>query len=140
MLHFYTKWFCFIGCLVVIVVLFVLSLSNLHFCHFISLKCVKRFDELKSCGSSPVDNQYNPLMATGEGPVETLATYIKSSLLDTQGDFQETPVDQDTVSKAGKVIKYNVVLVLIKILHFVSSSQPSFLCLKTNSNTCVKIC
>ncbi|XP_029339568.1 uncharacterized protein KIAA1841 homolog isoform X3 [Mus caroli] len=69
-------------------------------------ECVKRFDELKSCGSSPVDNQYNPLMATGEGPVETLATYIKSSLLDTQGDFQETPVDQDTVSKAepGNVI------------------------------------
>ncbi|XP_021032899.1 uncharacterized protein KIAA1841 homolog isoform X1 [Mus caroli] len=65
-------------------------------------ECVKRFDELKSCGSSPVDNQYNPLMATGEGPVETLATYIKSSLLDTQGDFQETPVDQDTVSKAGR--------------------------------------
>ncbi|XP_031198795.1 uncharacterized protein KIAA1841 homolog isoform X2 [Mastomys coucha] len=69
-------------------------------------ECVKRFDELKSCGSSPVDNQYNPLMATGEGPVETLATYIKSSLLDTQGDFQETAVDQDTVSKAepGNVI------------------------------------
>ncbi|XP_028633911.1 uncharacterized protein KIAA1841 homolog isoform X2 [Grammomys surdaster] len=65
-------------------------------------ECVKRFDELKSCGSSPVDNQYNPLMAAGEGPVETLATYIKSSLLDTQGDFQETPVDQDTVSKAGR--------------------------------------
>uniref|UniRef100_A0A8C6MXK6 SANT and BTB domain regulator of CSR n=1 Tax=Mus spicilegus TaxID=10103 RepID=A0A8C6MXK6_MUSSI len=65
-------------------------------------ECVKRFDELKSCGSSPVDNQYNPLMATGEGPVETLATYIKSSLLDTQGDFQETPIDQDTVSKAGR--------------------------------------
>ncbi|XP_021066424.1 uncharacterized protein KIAA1841 homolog [Mus pahari] len=65
-------------------------------------ECVKRFDELKSCGSSPVDNQYNPLMATGEGPVETLATYIKSSLLDTQGDFQETPTDQDTVSKAGR--------------------------------------
>lgn len=69
-------------------------------------ECVKRFDELKSCGSSPVDNQYNPLMAAGEGPVETLATYIKSSLLDAQGDFQETPVDQDTVSKAepGNVI------------------------------------
>ncbi|KAM7325963.1 hypothetical protein ACRRTK_014441 [Alexandromys fortis] len=69
-------------------------------------ECAKRFDELKSSGSSPVDNQYNPLMAAGEGPVESLATYIKSSLLETQGDFQETPVDQDTVSKAepGNVI------------------------------------
>lgn len=65
-------------------------------------ECAKRFDELKSSGSSPVDNQYNPLMAAGEGPVESLATYIKSSLLETQGDFQETPVDQDTVSKAGR--------------------------------------
>nr|XP_048291322.1 SANT and BTB domain regulator of class switch recombination isoform X4 [Myodes glareolus] len=71
-----------------------------------SKECAKRFDELKSSGSSPVDNQYNPLMAAGEGPVESLATYIKSSLLETQGDFQETPVDQDTVSKAepGNVI------------------------------------
>ncbi|XP_051020911.1 SANT and BTB domain regulator of class switch recombination isoform X4 [Acomys russatus] len=68
-------------------------------------ECAKRFDELKSSGSSPVDNQYSPLLAAGEGPVQTLATYIKSSLLDTQGDFQET-VDQDTVSKAepGNVI------------------------------------
>ncbi|XP_075800610.1 SANT and BTB domain regulator of class switch recombination isoform X1 [Microtus pennsylvanicus] len=65
-------------------------------------ECAKRFDELRSSGSSPVDNQYNPLMAAGEGPVEALATYIKSSLLETQGDFQETPVDQDTVSKAGR--------------------------------------
>lgn len=65
-------------------------------------ECAKRFDELKSSGSSPVDNQYNPLMAAGEGPVESLATYIKSSLLETQADFQETPVDQDTVSKAGQ--------------------------------------
>ncbi|KAK7834528.1 hypothetical protein U0070_017714 [Myodes glareolus] len=65
-----------------------------------SKECAKRFDELKSSGSSPVDNQYSPLMAAGEGPVESLATYIKSSLLETQGDFQETPVDQDTVSKA----------------------------------------
>ncbi|XP_076403194.1 SANT and BTB domain regulator of class switch recombination isoform X3 [Peromyscus maniculatus bairdii] len=69
-------------------------------------ECAKRFDELKSSGSSPVDNQYNPLMAAGEGPVESLATYIKSSLLEAQADFQETPVDQDTVSKAepGNVI------------------------------------
>ncbi|XP_069350785.1 SANT and BTB domain regulator of class switch recombination isoform X2 [Eulemur rufifrons] len=65
-------------------------------------ECAKRFDELKSSGSSPVDNQYNPLMAAGESPVETLATYIKSSLLDTQGEFQETPVGQDAVSKTGR--------------------------------------
>uniref|UniRef100_A0A4W2G3Q0 SANT and BTB domain regulator of CSR n=1 Tax=Bos indicus x Bos taurus TaxID=30522 RepID=A0A4W2G3Q0_BOBOX len=65
-------------------------------------ECAKRFDELKSSGSSPVDNQYSPLMAAGESPVETLATYIKSSLLDTQGEFQETPVGQDAVSKTGR--------------------------------------
>ncbi|XP_044781869.1 uncharacterized protein KIAA1841 homolog isoform X4 [Bubalus bubalis] len=65
-------------------------------------ECAKRFDELKSSGSSPVDNQYSPLMAAGESPVETLATYIKSSLLDTQGEFQETPVGQDAVSKTRR--------------------------------------
>uniref|UniRef100_A0A8C8ZTU0 SANT and BTB domain regulator of CSR n=1 Tax=Prolemur simus TaxID=1328070 RepID=A0A8C8ZTU0_PROSS len=65
-------------------------------------ECAKRFDELRSSGSSPVDNQYNPLMAAGESPVETLATYIKSSLLDTHGEFQETPVGQDAVSKTGR--------------------------------------
>ncbi|XP_044933814.1 uncharacterized protein KIAA1841 homolog isoform X2 [Mustela putorius furo] len=65
-------------------------------------ECAKRFDELKSSGSSPVDNQYSPLMAAGESPVETLATYIKSSLLDMQGEFQETLVGQDTISKTGR--------------------------------------
>lgn len=70
-----------------------------------SLQCAKRFDELKSSGSSPVDNQYSPLMAAGESPIETLASYIKSSLLDTQGEFQETPLGQDAVSKTGKVLK-----------------------------------
>lgn len=75
------------------------------FLPLLSSQCAKRFDELKSSGSSPVDNQYNPLLAAGEGPVESLASYIKSSLLETQGDFQETPVDQDTVSKAGKVVE-----------------------------------
>ncbi|EAX00014.1 KIAA1841 protein, isoform CRA_b [Homo sapiens] len=64
-------------------------------------ECAKRFDELKSSGSSPVDNQYNSLMAAGESPVETLATYIKSSLLDIHGEFQETPVGHDAVSKTG---------------------------------------
>uniref|UniRef100_A0A8D0NMR8 SANT and BTB domain-containing protein n=1 Tax=Sus scrofa TaxID=9823 RepID=A0A8D0NMR8_PIG len=65
-------------------------------------ECAKRFDELKSSGSSPVDNQYSPLMAAGESPIETLASYIKSSLLDTQGEFQETPLGQDAVSKTGR--------------------------------------
>lgn len=64
-------------------------------------ECAKRFDELKSSGSSPVDNQYSSLMA-GESPVESLATYIKSSLLDIQGEFQETSVGQDAVSKTGR--------------------------------------
>ncbi|XP_025210018.1 uncharacterized protein KIAA1841 homolog isoform X3 [Theropithecus gelada] len=65
-------------------------------------ECAKRFDELKSSGGSPVDNQYNSLMAAGESPVETLATYIKSSLLDIHGEFQETPVGHDAVSKTGR--------------------------------------
>lgn len=65
-------------------------------------ECAKRFDELKSSGSSPVDNQYSSLMA-GESPVESLATYIKSSLLDIQGEFQETSVGQDAVSKTDIV-------------------------------------
>ncbi|XP_058134608.1 SANT and BTB domain regulator of class switch recombination isoform X3 [Dasypus novemcinctus] len=65
-------------------------------------ECAKRFEELKSSGTSPVDNQYNPIMATGESHVETLATYIKSSLLDTQGEFQEASVGQDAVSKTGR--------------------------------------
>ncbi|KAM9053184.1 SANT and BTB domain regulator of class switch recombination isoform 2-T3 [Megaptera novaeangliae] len=69
-------------------------------------ECAKRFDELKNSGSSPVDNHYSPLMAAGESPVETLATYIKSSLLGTQREFQEPPVGQDAVSKTepGNVI------------------------------------
>lgn len=60
---------------------------------------------MKSSGSSPVDNQYNPLMAAGENPIESLAMYIKSSLLETPGEFQETSVGQDAVSKTGKVFK-----------------------------------
>lgn len=65
-------------------------------------ECAKRFDELKSSGGSPVDNQYNSFMAAGESPVETLATYIKSSLLDIHGEFQEIPVGHDAVSKTGR--------------------------------------
>ncbi|XP_030413703.1 uncharacterized protein KIAA1841 homolog isoform X1 [Gopherus evgoodei] len=69
---------------------------------FTSKECAKRFDELKSSGSSPVDNQYNPLMATGGSPVETLATYIKSSLLDTQEEFQEPSIGQNSISITGR--------------------------------------
>ncbi|XP_038252589.1 uncharacterized protein KIAA1841 homolog isoform X4 [Dermochelys coriacea] len=69
---------------------------------FTSKECAKRFDELKSSGSSPVDDQYNPLMATGGSPVETLAMYIKSSLLDTQGVFQEPSIGQNSISITGR--------------------------------------
>ncbi|XP_050828924.1 SANT and BTB domain regulator of class switch recombination isoform X2 [Serinus canaria] len=67
-----------------------------------SKECAKRFDELKSSGSSPVDNQYNPLMAAGGSPVETLATYIKSSLLDSQTEFQEPAIGQDSITITGR--------------------------------------
>ncbi|XP_074143098.1 SANT and BTB domain regulator of class switch recombination [Sminthopsis crassicaudata] len=67
-----------------------------------SKECAKRFDELKNSGSSPVDNQYSPLMASGRSSVENLATYIKSSLLDTHGEFQEPPLRQNSVSKTGR--------------------------------------
>ncbi|XP_060548600.1 SANT and BTB domain regulator of class switch recombination isoform X2 [Pantherophis guttatus] len=63
-----------------------------------SKECAKRFDELKSNGSSPVDNQFNPLMASGAKPVETLAGYIKSSLLDTQDELQEPSSENDPIS------------------------------------------
>ncbi|XP_065487879.1 SANT and BTB domain regulator of class switch recombination [Caloenas nicobarica] len=69
---------------------------------YTSKECAKRFDELKSSGSSPVDNQYNPLMAVGGSPVETLATYIKSSLLDTQTEFQEPAIGQDSITITGR--------------------------------------
>lgn len=96
------------------------------------LQCAKRFDELKSSGSSPVDNQYSPLMAAGESPVETLATYIRSSLLDTQGEFQETPVGQDAVSKTGKVLKAKCSTVLTIILKNIMHSSQLYL--KGNRN------
>lgn len=69
--------------------------------HLILWQCAKRFDELKSSGSSPVDNQYNPLMAAGGSPVEALATYIKSSLLDTQTEFEEPAIGQDSITITG---------------------------------------
>ncbi|KAH0622881.1 hypothetical protein JD844_025706 [Phrynosoma platyrhinos] len=67
-----------------------------------SKECAKRFDELKSSGNSPVDNQYSPLMASGGRPVETLASYIKSSLLDAQEELQELPSEKDTISGNGR--------------------------------------
>uniref|UniRef100_A0A8D0CEB8 SANT and BTB domain regulator of CSR n=1 Tax=Salvator merianae TaxID=96440 RepID=A0A8D0CEB8_SALMN len=67
-----------------------------------SKECAKRFDELKSSGNSPVDNQYNPLMASGGSPVETLASYIKSSLLDSQEELQEPSSEKDSVSVNGR--------------------------------------
>ncbi|XP_010212719.1 PREDICTED: uncharacterized protein KIAA1841 homolog [Tinamus guttatus] len=69
---------------------------------FTSKECAKRYDELKSSGSSPVDNQYNPLMAVGGSPVETLATYIKSSLLDMQTEFQEPSSGQNSITTTGR--------------------------------------
>ncbi|CAH2253612.1 Hypothetical predicted protein [Pelobates cultripes] len=57
-------------------------------------ECAKRYEELKNNGTSPVDNQYNPLMATGGIPLESLATYIKSSLLDPAEDQEELEVGQ----------------------------------------------
>ncbi|XP_029449564.1 uncharacterized protein KIAA1841 homolog isoform X2 [Rhinatrema bivittatum] len=69
---------------------------------FTSKECAKRFDELKSSGTSPVDNQYNPLMATSGSPIESLAKYIKSSLQETQGEFEQTPVGQNSISVTGR--------------------------------------
>ncbi|XP_053102928.1 SANT and BTB domain regulator of class switch recombination isoform X4 [Hemicordylus capensis] len=67
-----------------------------------SKECAKRFDELKNSGNSPVDNQYNLLMASGGSRLETLATYIKSSLLEAQGELEEPPSEQDAISVNGR--------------------------------------
>ncbi|OCT79717.1 hypothetical protein XELAEV_18026526mg [Xenopus laevis] len=65
-------------------------------------ECAKRFEELKSSGTSPVDNQYNPLMATGGIPLESLASYIKSSLLDPVDNQEDVTVGQGTISITGR--------------------------------------
>ena len=57
-----------------------------------------------------MDNQYNPLMAAGENPVETLAVYIKSSLLDTRTEFQDPAIGQDSITITG------MFLVLLKYI------------------------
>ncbi|KAG8443966.1 hypothetical protein GDO86_009232 [Hymenochirus boettgeri] len=67
-------------------------------------ECAKRFEELKSSGTSPVDNQYNPLLATGGIPLENLATYIKSSLLDPVDEQEDVTVSHGTISITGKNI------------------------------------
>lgn len=51
-------------------------------------------------------------MAAGGSPVETLATYIKSSLLDTQTEFQEPAIGQDSITITG------MFLVILKCVGF----------------------
>ncbi|XP_075719116.1 SANT and BTB domain regulator of class switch recombination isoform X2 [Rhinoderma darwinii] len=67
-----------------------------------SKECAKRFEEIKSSGTSPVDNQYNPLLATGGIPLESLATYIKSSLLDPAEEPEDVAAGQGTTSVTGR--------------------------------------
>ncbi|XP_069464119.1 SANT and BTB domain regulator of class switch recombination isoform X2 [Ambystoma mexicanum] len=69
---------------------------------YTSKECAKRFDELKGSGMSPVDNHYNTLMATGGSPIENLATYIRSSLLDAQEEEDSPSVGQSTISITGR--------------------------------------
>ncbi|EMP41916.1 hypothetical protein UY3_00840 [Chelonia mydas] len=106
-------------------------------------KCAKRFDELKSSGSSPVDNQYNPLMATGGSPVETLATYIKSSLLDTQGEFQEPSIGQNSISitEPGNVISILISSEFLKMdslvkkcIHYCHKNMSAIIATPCNMN------
>lgn len=76
----------------------------------------------------------------GESPVETLATYIKSSLLDTHGEFQEASIDQDAVSKTGKILKQNAVFLLMIILQIIMySNHLFFIYIKANININRKI-
>lgn len=51
-------------------------------------------------------------MAAGGSPVETLATYIKSSLLDTETEFQEPAIGQDSITISG------MILVILKYIGF----------------------
>ncbi|XP_040283392.1 uncharacterized protein KIAA1841 homolog isoform X1 [Bufo bufo] len=67
-----------------------------------SKECAKRFEEIKSSGTSPVDNQYNPLLATGGTPLESLATYIKSSLLDPAEEPEDAAAGQGTNTVTGR--------------------------------------
>ncbi|XP_073421141.1 SANT and BTB domain regulator of class switch recombination isoform X1 [Dendrobates tinctorius] len=67
-----------------------------------SKECAKRFEEIKSSGTSPVDNQYNPLLATGGTPLESLATYIRSSLLDPAEEPEDVAAGQGLNSLTGR--------------------------------------
>ncbi|XP_063774298.1 SANT and BTB domain regulator of class switch recombination isoform X2 [Pseudophryne corroboree] len=70
---------------------------------YTSKECAKRFEELKSSGASPVDNQYNPLLAAGGIPLDSLAMYIKSSLLDPAEDPEEVAEGECTTSTTGRL-------------------------------------
>ncbi|XP_077138851.1 SANT and BTB domain regulator of class switch recombination isoform X2 [Ranitomeya variabilis] len=67
-----------------------------------SKECAKRFEEIKSSGSSPVDNQYNPLLAAGGTPLESLATYIRSSLLDPAEEPEDVAAGQGIHALTGR--------------------------------------
>uniref|UniRef100_A0A673ZYS6 SANT and BTB domain regulator of CSR n=1 Tax=Salmo trutta TaxID=8032 RepID=A0A673ZYS6_SALTR len=67
---------------------------------FTPKECAQRFEELKSTGGSHhVDDQCNALTAGGSSPVDSLSTYIKSTLLDTTGDVGETRTNQSSISQ-----------------------------------------
>ncbi|XP_066552973.1 SANT and BTB domain regulator of class switch recombination [Amia ocellicauda] len=69
---------------------------------FTPKECARRFEELKNNGTLPyIDNQCNPLTASGGSPSDTLSTYIKSTLTDTFGEQGETRASQNTISVTG---------------------------------------
>ncbi|XP_033859660.1 SANT and BTB domain regulator of class switch recombination [Acipenser ruthenus] len=69
---------------------------------FTPKECARRFEELKNNGTLPyVDNQCNPLTASGGSPTETLSAYIKSTLMDSHGELGETRNSQNTISVTG---------------------------------------
>ncbi|XP_064411750.1 SANT and BTB domain regulator of class switch recombination [Latimeria chalumnae] len=70
---------------------------------FTPKQCAKRFEELRNNGAMPpVDNQCNLHMSTGGIPSQALAMYIKSTLLDAQGEPEELPVGQVGISITGR--------------------------------------
>ncbi|XP_045570123.1 SANT and BTB domain regulator of class switch recombination isoform X2 [Salmo salar] len=72
---------------------------------FTPKECAQRFEELKSTGGSHhVDDQCNALTAGGSSPVDSLSTYIKSTLLDTTGDVGETRTNQSSISVTGLAV------------------------------------
>ncbi|XP_029553407.1 uncharacterized protein KIAA1841 isoform X2 [Salmo trutta] len=72
---------------------------------FTPKECAQRFEELKSTGGSHhVDDQCNALTAGGSSPVDSLSTYIKSTLLDSTGDVGETRTNQSSISVTGLAV------------------------------------